>query len=193
MAVGWRLQFLVIWICLWVSHDMAADFPNKWWEREKKRERQNPVCYNVIKEVMCDHFCPILLVVQTNPGTNMWLLGAWNHWVPSWSLATTSGPYDSLFISSCFFFFMPLKKSSQICSDYTIFKPITMLGRITATEWLRAGIGWHDWFRQISVHLKLEMLPIKLHGCCTEKSGYCGGEPPTESFAVYIWLLSIHI
>lgn len=84
-------------------------------------------------------------------------------------------------------FFKPLKKSSQICSDYTIFKPITVLGRITATEWLRPGIGWNDWLRQIRVHLKLEMLPTKLHGCYTEKCG------PTESFTVYLWLLSIHI
>lgn len=51
-------------------HNMAAWFPpNSWSERERGQNRSCIVHYNLISAVTYQHFCCILLVTQTSPGT----------------------------------------------------------------------------------------------------------------------------
>lgn len=63
-------------------------------KREQKRVRSLSALHNLILEGTCYHFCRILSVTQTSPGTwgkaiQDWIPGGRDHWGPSWRLATT--------------------------------------------------------------------------------------------------------
>lgn len=71
MAIGRRPQFLTTQA--YCSHDMAAGFPRAGGGggRRVRAKMGASTSYNLTSEVMCRHFCSMLLATKTNPDT-MW-------------------------------------------------------------------------------------------------------------------------